>query len=245
MTQALILAAGRGTRLGPHTDDRPKCLTPVGERTILEHQLRGLESVGVSGIVIVTGFRHDVLEAAIAQRRFARDVPVRFEHNPDFAMTNVLASWRIAAPVMAEDYIYLHGDTVFEPAVLHTLLAARRPAMTLACDPHECAEEEMKVSLDGDRVLRISKQLAPTDTDGEFTGVLHCPLDVHRRLIGVAETLLSNGESRRTMFFEAAIQRAIDDSIASAFAVSVAGMRWREIDFPEDLFAARAMFSES
>src|SRR5690606_35712225 len=64
----MVLAAGWGSRLAPLTDELPKTLLEVdGDRTILDVAIGNLKSVGLDEVVIVTGFRHDVL----ADRRAA------------------------------------------------------------------------------------------------------------------------------------------------------------------------------
>lgn len=245
MTQALILAAGRGTRLGEMSSMRPKCLTHVGDRTILEHQLAALAEANIASVVIVSGFRADLLETAVSSRRFGREIAITFVRNHAYASTNVLASWFAAADSIHDDYVYLHGDTVFEPSLLHRLLARQSPAgPTLSYDPHSCSDEEMKVILREGAVERISKALDPAIVDGEFTGVLHCPVSAHEHIRIVAGQLLSEPEGHG-QFFEAALQRGIDSRLFDVAAVDIGGCRWREIDFPEDLDAARAMFQRT
>ena len=63
---ALILAAGRGSRLNEYTHDRPKCLLGIGERTIIEHQIQALTLAGVTTIQIVTGCAKAMLMRAAA-----------------------------------------------------------------------------------------------------------------------------------------------------------------------------------
>ena len=81
MKKAIILSAGQGSRLGHLTDDRPKCLIEFNGRTLLDRQLDALAANGVEEAVVVTGFRDDQIEAALARRG---DVgpPVRTVYNP-------------------------------------------------------------------------------------------------------------------------------------------------------------------
>ena len=68
VTQAIVLAGGKGSRLRPHTDTRPKTLIeiPGTGRTILEHQLHWLAEEGVTDVVVSCGHLHEVLERWIA-----------------------------------------------------------------------------------------------------------------------------------------------------------------------------------
>ncbi|MBI4499295.1 MAG: nucleotidyltransferase family protein [Chloroflexi bacterium] len=59
---ALILAGGKGERLRPFTDDRPKPMVPVNGMPILEHQIRWLNSYGVDHFVLLCGYLHHVIQ---------------------------------------------------------------------------------------------------------------------------------------------------------------------------------------
>ena len=69
---ALIMAAGRGSRLGAHTDDRPKSLVDLGGTTPLEWQLDVLAARGIERAIIVTGYRRADVEAAAERRADGR-----------------------------------------------------------------------------------------------------------------------------------------------------------------------------
>ena len=55
--RAIILAAGRGGRLRDVTGNRPKCLARIGERTLIDRQIRALRGCGIDTITVVAGFR--------------------------------------------------------------------------------------------------------------------------------------------------------------------------------------------
>ena len=62
--RAIILAAGEGTRLRPHTLDRPKCLVELAGKSLLEHQVSSLRANGIDSITVVTGYRASMIEQA-------------------------------------------------------------------------------------------------------------------------------------------------------------------------------------
>jgi len=232
---ALILAAGVGSRLGTLTLDKPKCLLEVGGGTILSHQLAALKGVGVSRTIIVTGYRAEDIRTAV------KGESVELIHNPDFRTTNVLYSWFLGSATLSGDHIFLHGDTIFEPALLSKALTGDQPVV-LSVDRHACGAEEMKVEVSGTHVKRVSKELDVAHVIGEFTGVMLVRARVLKRLRHLAKALLSHGNGQR-LFVEAAIQSLIDESPSSVGWIDITGLRWREIDFVEDLEAAREIFS--
>src|SRR5262245_26127806 len=94
--QAVILAAGTGTRLRPLTLDTPKCLLDVGGQTILSRQLANIEAAGMERCVIVTGYLADRLEEHL--HRFPPRIEVALAPNPDYATTGNCMSVLAARP---------------------------------------------------------------------------------------------------------------------------------------------------
>jgi choline kinase len=234
--QAIILAAGMGRRLGAHSKNGPKCLVDVAGRSILEWQLDALRTAGIEDLVVVTGYAAEQVEAALTG---GRATVVR---NERYQETNVLASWALGSESLHDDHVFMHGDTIFEPALLTRLLDKACSPITLTIDGHACAEEEMKVVVDGARVLEISKGIEPARASGEFTGVLLARAEVLEPLRRAAARLLAMPGGSKA-FFEAAIVEVMADRPEAVGWVDVTGLRWREVDFPEDLAAARAMFN--
>jgi L-glutamine-phosphate cytidylyltransferase len=241
-SEALILAAGVGSRLTERHQGSPKCLVPVGGRSILARQLAALRISGVERVVVVTGYEADQVETAA--RAAAPDLRFTFIRNSEFRTSNVLTSWLLGSHHLRGDYIYMHADTVFDPALLATLLLERSHAeVVLSVDRHSCGDEEMKVVVAGDHVADVSKTIDCDVADGEFTGVLFASSESTERLQAIATDLLSKPDGSKK-FFEAALQVAIRSSAIEVKWVDITGIRWREIDFPEDLDAANALFAD-
>lgn len=114
MTQAVILAAGEGTRLRPHTLSRPKCLVPVGGKPLLHYQIDVLKSAGIEEIVVVGGYR--------AEQLAYLDITLRV--NEDYKETNMVHSLFCADDLMQGDTLVSYGDIVFSRDVLDALLAS-------------------------------------------------------------------------------------------------------------------------
>ncbi len=80
--QAVILAAGRGSRLAPWTDDRPKCLVELDSSPLLDSLLSRLCEVGVVDVVLVAGYHSAEVRAHVARRH---DICVQVVENPNWA----------------------------------------------------------------------------------------------------------------------------------------------------------------
>ena len=124
--KAIILSAGQGSRLGHLTDDRPKCLIDFDGRTLLDRQLDTLAANGVDEAVVVTGFRDDQIEAALARRSGGPKVRTIF--NPFYKVADNLGSLvHRASDELAGDCLVWNGDTLVSNALM-ARVRRQRPA---------------------------------------------------------------------------------------------------------------------
>jgi phosphoenolpyruvate phosphomutase len=139
--------------MGSLTESAPKCLAELqyGE-TILGRQLRLLTGVGICDIVITTGYCDDALREYALQHN--HDANLTFVNNPEYAVTNYMYSIWLACEHLDDDILLLHGDLVFEPQVLSSVLSY----------PYSCvvtqsslplSEKDFKAEIIGGRVKRI------------------------------------------------------------------------------------------
>jgi choline kinase len=235
--QAVILSAGQGRRLLPLTADRPKCLIDLHGKTLLQWQLDALLAAGVGPITVVTGYASDAVAAVIA-RHYAQQ-PVRAQFNPFFQVADNLGSCWIARTAFAGELLLLNGDTVFEPAVVQRLLAAPPAPIRLTIDRKaRYDDDDMKVIVDGTRLLRIGKHLPLDAVDAESIGLLRFSADGAQRFQAAVERALREPDGLRWWYL-AVIDRLADEGLVET--CSIEGLRWAEVDFPRDLDAARAV----
>ena len=114
--QAVILAAGQGSRLRPLTDHRPKCLVEVRGKPMLQYQLEALCEAGVRRCVIVVG-HHAEQVRAFAGTRY-RSLAMTYVENEVFDTTNNIYSLWLTRHEITEGILLLESDLVFEPELL-------------------------------------------------------------------------------------------------------------------------------
>jgi len=124
--KAIILAAGRGTRMKNLTDEVPKCLVELRGKPLLDRQLEALRGAGITEIAIVTGYKNELLSN--------RGLVVF--HNPRWAETNMVSSLVCAQEwLIAEPCIVSYSDIFYEaPAVMSLISCPASLAVTY--DPH-------------------------------------------------------------------------------------------------------------
>jgi len=113
--KAILLAAGRGSRLSPLTDDRPKGMVELDGKPLLHYQLEVLHGAGITDIAVVTGYRGDRISHPA--------VPIRRIENARWETTNMVASLYCAAPELSSAAIVAYTDIVYQPSVIRSLLA--------------------------------------------------------------------------------------------------------------------------
>lgn len=237
--KAIILSAGQGRRLLPHTRALPKCLLSVhGGRSMLELQLQTLAACGVERATVMTGFGFQSVEEALADIA-TPGLEMRTEFNPFYATSdNLITTW-VARAQMDEDFLLLNGDTLFEAEVLRRLLAAETAPICLAVDRKSSYDDDdMKVALGaGSRVLAIAKKLESHEPAGEAIGMTlfrGAGVEAFREALDAA---VRREESVRAWYPSVLSDLAKRMPIR---AVSIHGLWWSEIDCPADLESVRA-----
>ena len=174
--KVIILAAGRGSRLGERTKDRPKCMCELCGRTLLDRCLDILEKTGVSrsDIGIVTGYRSDMFQIE----------GITYFHNPDWDKTNMFRSLTMAREWLKRDAcIVCYSDIVFAPEAIECLRESSAPlAITSYRGYWDLWKLRMENPLedletfrtDGSgRLLEIGlKPASAADIQGQFMGLL-------------------------------------------------------------------------
>jgi dTDP-glucose pyrophosphorylase len=154
ISKAVLLAAGRGTRMESLTDDCPKPMLPLQGRPLLAHQIERLEEAGVRRILVVTGYKAEIVEqyfdlhpAAVAE--------IHFQVQAQQDGTGSAAA--LARNFVGQDpFLLTYGDILVEPKVYESLferLEDAEAALTVKDidDPYRGAA----VYVDDDKVMRI------------------------------------------------------------------------------------------
>jgi L-glutamine-phosphate cytidylyltransferase len=255
--KCIVIAAGRGMRLGAHTEEIPKCMVTVGDRAMLAWQWRALAAAGVTELVIIRGYKGDVLE------RFVHDlgIPARFVENPAWETNNILLSLACARHELDGPCLVTYSDIIYTPDVARAVVAAAGPiALVIDRDfrsiyegrtEHPLEEGEVSDLLPDGTIARIGKRaLLPADAVGEFIGL--AKLDaagaaaagtlidaLAARYAGRDDQPFQRAARFRNAYLTDLLQALIDQGM-TAWPVFIHG-QWREIDTGQDLERARVL----
>jgi choline kinase len=236
--KAIILSAGQGSRLGQLTHDRPKCLIDFAGRTLLDRQLDTLAANGVDEAVVVTGFRDEQVEAALARR--AGGPRVRTIYNPFYKVADNLGSLFIARDELAGDCLVWNGDTLVSDALMARVVGNDRQGICVTIDRKDgYDEDDMKVVVDGDgRLHAIGKRLPMGNVNAESIGLLAFRGGGAERFRSAIETAIRSAEGTTIWYLRVIHQIAQKDDV---WTLDIAGEEWGEVDFPPDVESARAL----
>jgi choline kinase len=243
----VVLAAGRGSRLGPLGGETPKWLLRVGGRTIADRQLEGIARAAdsVASIRVVVGHAAHAIDHELEQRSDG----VRVVPNPEFAELNNWWSVLRALRELPDDgpVVVINGDLLADPDEVARFIAdaAAGPAHgLLAVDlERDLTDESMKVARAADGTLRLIGKVEVDDPAGEYVGMLMARGPALRALRTALEAFVDRPECADA-WYEGAIGRTAADGIAWDIWPMPSG-GWVEIDDDRDLDMAEALAGAS
>ena len=239
--RAIILAAGRGSRLQQAADQQlPKCLLTFGGRSLLERHLRLLEAAGVEEIVLALGFRHELIEMELAHIG-GRSRP-EIILNPRYELGSMLTVHSVAEPLMrGGDVLLMDADVLYHQRIMTALTAGRGPVSRLLIDrDFESGEEPVKVCARAGVPVELRKKIEPGlqyDTVGESVGFFRFDEGAARRLVAIVTDHVAS--SRAHLPHEEAVRDLLRERSHPFEVCDVTGTPWIEIDFPADVVRAQ------
>jgi len=230
----VILAAGRGSRLGSLTKSTPKCLLRIGRYPILYYQIRALEACGFRRLIIVTGYRAYLVRQYISE--FFPAINVRYVHNPYYRTKGDLYSFYLARRYCRQGVLQINSDVLFDVDTLRTLLVQRGSAICLRRGT--CGTEELKaiVRPKTREVVALSKSIPAPDAHGESMGLYHFTATFAREFFRYAGGLFQRGRFQET---RATAITGVLERGGILFYADVTGRPIMEIDFPADISTAK------
>ncbi|MDA9297886.1 phosphocholine cytidylyltransferase family protein [Pseudomonadales bacterium] len=231
--QAIIMAAGFGSRIENITNRLPKSFLEVNDEKLIERAIRLLREREINDITVVTGYKSELFADLL-------DDNIKLVFNPLYFCTNVLGSFACGMGNLKDDFIFIHADTIFDETILDDLIASDISDVILPVDYKLCVEEEMKVTTVDGNVTVIHKSIDLNIAEGEFIGIAKINSIILEELKLAVKVELKEKNGHQS-YFEAALQNLIDQG-HNIKTIATNGRRWIEIDFPEDYDIAQKLF---
>tara|TARA_Y100000741_G_scaffold242335_1_gene185681 strand:- start:508 stop:1197 length:690 start_codon:yes stop_codon:yes gene_type:complete len=224
---ALILAAGKGTRLG--LNDSPKCLIEFGTSSLIEYQIKCLNELGIKNIHIITGYFPEKIKSKIGDL-------ANYIHNPEFSSTNNICSILCAKNFMSDDFICIYGDLFFDKKILENCFSSKKDIVLTV--EKNLREETSRVKIKDNKIILVNKNINFNEADGNFIGMAKFSKNITKKLFNSIEKIAKkDSQSYYTSAIEDLIQNGTD-----VHFVTTENLSWMDIDTPDDLIHAQELF---
>lgn len=233
--KAIILAAGVGNRLKPITDEIPKSLIKIGGRTVLERMLDSLAAAGVADVSIVIGHLKEMITKTVGDKY--NGVNVTYIVNTEYKLGSVVSLWAAREVFSGDDILLMDADVVFEDEILKRLIGSRHKNCFLMDKNFNDSGEEMKIAVSNKKVVQIARRITREhDEEGEGVGFIKTSSADRKELLEALGQVLALSPSSD-------YEKALDNFVGRVHAgcEDITGLRWTEIDFPEDIKKAESL----
>jgi len=210
----------------PLTKNIPKCCLVLDGQTILGHQLEVLAANGFDEVIVITGFKHQLVRSVLSG---IDGIPVRTLYNPFYAVSDNLGTCWVARREMKEPFLLINGDTLFDSSTLKHLLSSERVyPVTLAIDrKRHYDDDDMKICADGERLVQVGKKLDMNIVNGESIGMMIFNQEGAEALVEKVEQLMAGPDGLARWYLSAIDELAGSGQVGIC---SVQGHEWCEVD---------------
>jgi histidinol-phosphate/aromatic aminotransferase/cobyric acid decarboxylase-like protein/GTP:adenosylcobinamide-phosphate guanylyltransferase len=243
--QALILAAGTGSRLGKYTKENTKCMLEINGKTLITQALDRLNSVGIKKLILVVGYKKENLIQYVGDKY--KNITIEYVENPIYDKTNNIYSLYLAQDKLAQDdTILLESDLLFEETILKNLISDPRENLAVV-DKYQIWMDGTSVRLDDDNeiigfygkrdfkfqdVREYYKTVNIYKFSQSFSQNIYIPfLEAYMKAMG-------NNE-----YYETVIKVIADLEGTGLKALRLDGEKWYEIDDAQDKANAEILFA--
>lgn len=242
---AIVLAAGLGSRLQEMTRELPKALVPVAGRTLIDYAIHFARRAGAEKLVVVGGFYAEDVAAEVKRI----DAKAVMADNPDYRLGNLLSLVAGIRHIASDrDLLLMNTDHIYRPAIADIVRAATESAerVTAFCDfDRKLGADDMKVALtperDGHRyVTDMEKSLQAWDAG--YVGMTYVPSQCqgeYRSAIEATTRTRGGGAVVEQVLVTLALHSATQPAIAD-----ISGHGWLEVDEPHERDLAEQTLSE-
>ncbi|MCG6837364.1 aminotransferase class I/II-fold pyridoxal phosphate-dependent enzyme (plasmid) [Fusobacterium vincentii] len=242
--KAIILAAGMGSRLKELTSSIPKCMIEINGESLIKRLLKILIKYKVNDIVLVVGYKQEVLMDYISKLKL--DIKVTYIYNKDYNITNNIYSLFLAKPeILKEDILLLESDLIFDEQVIEKLISS--PEKNLAVvSSYEHWMDGTCVEIDEKK--NIINFIFSNDFNFNFTDKLYKTVNIYKFSLDfmksymiLLETYLKIKDKKD--YYETIFKYLIQIKPKELKALVLDNEKWYEIDNKEDLEIAGGLFS--
>lgn len=221
--KALLMAAGKGTRISRYIEGKPKCTVNIGGISLIEYTIKELISHGITEIGMVLGYRSEVIKELL------KDYDITYFNNYFYDVTNSIASAWFAKGFLSGDMLMMNADVYLEPELFEEVLKDKNSPV-LFSDSSRKEEADYKFYYEGNELIKFGKELSGEDISGEYIGAAKIEAAFVEKYMERLTELIADGN--HGMWWEDVLYSFVTDR--AVYVKDIKGKFWAEVDYIED-----------
>ena len=223
--KAIILAAGRSSRLYPITKNCPKCLLKIGKKTIIEYQIDWLRKCGIDDILVVHGYFSNKIEEVLG-------ASVRYRYYDKYHETNNLYTLYSVMDELNDDVVILFSDVLLSVKLLKKCIKSPED-YCLIVDKNNILDTTMFVRTENNLIYDIGSHISLEIADGNFIGVAKFSSCGAKNLASQIKELAKN-EQHKNEYYTFALPKISLNGGEICYVEVEKNLKWTEIDLKEE-----------
>jgi len=229
--KAIILAAGKGTRLHPITESLPKCLIPVDDKVILEHMLERLTKNNIDKIIIVVGFEGDQIKNHFGNS--FNNTEIKYVTNPKYDVYDNIYSLWLAKDYIDDDILIINADNIVNKDILKDIIESEhKNAASVDNKMNNIREDEWIAQVSDDLLKDINKSISSKTAYGYVIGIFKLSKDSANKFFEELENCINNGKTN--VFYMYPLPKLVKNNF-EMHIINTHGLTWHEVDDYNDL----------
>jgi choline kinase len=241
---ALILAAGYGSRIADVTTN-PKSLLTVNDKSLMDWHFESLASVGIKDVVVVTGYKRDVLESYL--EKYKSNFNLQYAINDDYKIKGNTFSLFFGLEKVETDFLLFDADLIYEASILRAFVEEKEPNQILigesSIDDIECAKTMVDaqgfVRMTIDKRAVTAEERAKYKFAGEAIGILKFSKEYRDDMFNECKKFLADEKNISKNWEHVMNEFLLTHNMSIHQAVS---NKWVEIDNRDDYERAKSLF---
>lgn len=247
--QAIMLAAGKGSRLGKYTKDNTKCMLEVNNKTLLQRCIEALIQNDIKKLVLVLGYKKDNVKKYIKEQGLDKKIEIIYIDNDDYDKTNNIYSLYLAKEYLAsDDTLLMESDLIYDPSVINKIINSEYKdvatvakyqqwmdgTVTIIDDENNIIEFIEKSDFDYVDIEKYYKTVNIYKFSKEYMQQFYLPfLEAYIKSYG------------KNVYYELVLKVISSIPKSGLKALKLNNEKWYEIDDCQDLDIATVLFSDN
>lgn len=233
--KAIILAAGRGTRISKDIGDIPKSLLKINGKSVIRYTAELLQKKNIE-IIVCTGYRHRLIQEAL------NELDVRYYYNPFYEVCNNIGSLWFAQEEFSDDskVIIISADVIMEEELLDKIIHSIEHGMIMFGDKNRILDGDYFLREEENRIVEFGPDIVVAERDYEYICVSAIAEDVQELFRERLNAMIEDGCIKD--YYENVLFSFIGTPDIGPTCVDITGTKWHEIDRIEDYYIATEKF---